>query len=129
MIRNVEALIAFIASREAVPFSWADNHCVGFAAAAVRAQTGRDPMRGIRITTERGAAQSLSRRGGMAAAVSSRLRPIAPAMAMRGDIAGVADARFGLRLMVVEGDTLVAPGPRGNRRAPRSAMVRAWAAD
>lgn len=129
MVRNIEALIAFIASRDAVPFSWSRNHCVGYAAAAVKAQTGRDPMRGVRVTTERGAVQSLNRRGGLAAAVSSRLRPIAPAMAKRGDIAAVSDERFGVRLMVVEGETLVAPGPLGNRRAPRSAMVRAWSAD
>lgn len=128
-MRDVEALIAFIASREGVPFAWAGNHCVAYAAAAVKAQTGVDPLRRIRVTSARGAAAVLDRMGGMEAAISTRLRPIAPALARRGDIAGVADSEFGLRVMVVEGDTLVGPSPTGNRRMDRAAMLRAWSAD
>ena len=55
-----------------------------------------------------------------------RLRRVPPALAQRGDIAGVPDPLFGVRLMVVDGVTLVGPGARGLERQPRSAMVIAW---
>ena len=128
-MRNYDALVAFIAARERVPFAWAGNHCAAFGAGAVQAQTGRNPLRDVRVTTEKGALLAAARRGGLAVAISARLRPIAPSMARRGDIAGVPDDAFGVRVMVVEGETLVGPGPTGNRRAPPSAMICAWSAD
>lgn len=131
MGRDYDALLRFIAEREAVPHSFGKqrNDCVAYGAGAIRAQTGRAPLGRLRWTTVRGAARVLKRLGGMEAAVSARLRPIAPAEAMRGDIAGIDDAQFGLRLMVVEGDTLVGPGAHGNKRQPRAAMIKAWSAD
>ncbi|MES3152949.1 hypothetical protein O6Y00_11155 [Sphingomonas faeni] len=70
--------------------------------------------------------RALRRLGGMEAAVSARLTAIAPALAQRGDIAGVPDDMLGLRLMVVEGETLVGPGDNGNCRQKRNAMTHAW---
>ncbi len=127
-MRDYEAWIAFIASREAVPFDWDGNHCGAFSAGAILALTGRDPMPELNVRSERDARRLMVREGGMEALVSKRLRPIAIGAAQRGDLAGVADDAFGIRLMVIEGETLVSPGDRGNRRGPRSAMIRAWSA-
>jgi hypothetical protein len=128
-VRNYDALLAFIAGRAAVPFDWKRNDCVRYAAGAVLAQTGVDPLRGVtRWGTARGAARVLTRMGGMEAAVNSRLPAIAPAIAARGDIAGVPDDDLGLRLMLIEGEMLVGPGDAGNRRLKRSAMTHAWRA-
>lgn len=110
-----------------MPFEWGRkaNDCVAFAGGAVRAQTGIDPLKGLRWTSQRSAMRLLSRLGGLEAAVSSRLSPVAPALARRGDIAGVVE-NGKLLLMVVEGALLVGPG---QRRAPRAAMSLAWSAD
>lgn len=128
MDRDIEALLRFLEQRSAMPFKWGRrrNDCVSFAAAAVRAQTGRNPLGKIRWTTPYGAARVLKAKGGLAKAVSGKLAHIAPAMASRGDVAGVPDKRFGVRLMIVEGATLAGPGERGIERLPRSAMVMAW---
>ncbi|MEO0872087.1 MAG: hypothetical protein AAFY19_09045, partial [Pseudomonadota bacterium] len=66
--------------------------------------------------------------GGLRAVMNARLNRISPAMAQRGDIAGLPDAAFGVRLMVVEGATLVGPSKTGLKRLPRSAMRAAWSA-
>lgn len=129
MQRDFTALAAYLAERQTMAFAWGSraNDCVSFYAGAARAMAGFDPIAGLNWTTERGAARVIGRMGGMAAAVSSRMTPVAPAMAMRGDAAGVHDDRFGLLIMLVEGEWLVGPG-NGRRlmRAPRSAMLRAW---
>lgn len=128
-MRDHDALIAFLADRDRMPFDWRRNDCARFAAGAVRAQTGRNPLKGLRWGSAAGAARVLARLGSMEAAVSARLRPIAPAAARRGDIAGVPDAVLGLSLLVVEGETLVGPGAQGTKRLARSAMTHAWSAE
>jgi hypothetical protein len=127
-MRNLEALLAFIAGRAATPHSWGreGNDCVSFAAGAVEAQTGKNPLGRLRWRSPRGALRVVTRLGGMAAALDARFDRVAPGAAMRGDIAGVADPVFGIHPMIVEGDTLVAPGDRGLVRLPRAAMIAAW---
>lgn len=127
-MRDYDAWIAFIASRETVPFDWDGNNCGAYAGGAILALTGRDPMPELNVRSEREARRLVLREGGMEALVNKRLRPIDIGAAQRGDLAGVADDAFGIRLMVIEGETLVSPGDRGNRRGPRSAMIRAWSA-
>lgn len=112
-----------------MPFDWKQNDCARFAAAIVEAQTGKRPLKGLRWGSAAGARRVLERLGGMEAALDARLRPVAPALAQRGDVAGVPDHALGLRLMIVEGVTLVGPGERGLKREPRSAMTHAWSAD
>lgn len=130
MVRNYEALHAYVASHMRTAFAWGQHDCVLFAAGAVQAQTGEDPLRAYRgrWTSERGAARVLKRLGGMEAAVNTVLSPIAPAMAQRGDVAGWLDAKGRLQLAIVEGETLVGPGPSGQLRLPRKTMTRAWSA-
>ncbi|MBB4152897.1 hypothetical protein GGQ80_000785 [Sphingomonas jinjuensis] len=128
MIRDLDALGRLLAARLAVPFAWGRdaNDCVGLVLAAIAAQTGRDALPGVAWASEREAAVVIGRLGGLERALDERLRRIAPALAARGDVAGIADARFGVSLMLVEGATLVGPGPRGLKRLPRSAAIAAW---
>lgn len=131
MARDYEALLGFIAERSAMPFRWGRrrNDCVAFAAGAAKAQTGTDPLGDLNWRTFAEGRALLKALGGMRKAVDARLPRVAPAMAKRGDIAGVPDRRLGTRLMVIEGATLVAPGKRRAERLPRSAMVCAWTLD
>jgi hypothetical protein len=126
-----EALAGFLAGRLAMPFAWGReaNDCVGFVLAAIEALSGHDVLPGVTWTTERGAARVIRRLGGLERAVDARLRPIAPAAALRGDVAAIADERFGVSLLIVEGSSLVGPGGRGLKRLPRSAMTKAWSID
>lgn len=130
-MRDLDAFSGFIAGRSTVPFAWGRraNDCVGFILAGIIAQSRRDMLPGITWTTERGAARVIRRLGGLEHALDVRLRPIAPAHAQRGDVAGVIDARFGVSLLFVEGTTLAGPGARGIKRLPRSAMLKAWSID
>jgi len=114
-----------------MPFAWGRNRndCVSYAFGAVEAQTRADRLGRLNWAGEASAAAQIKRLGGLEAAVDRLLAPIPPALACRGDVAGVFDARFGVSLMVVEGATLVGPGETGEKRLPRSAMIRAWSAD
>jgi hypothetical protein len=131
MARNYDALLRFIERHAHTRFRWArrSNNCVSYAGRAAKAQTGRDPLGDLNWSNLREAKRLLARLGGLEAATDGRLPRVAPAMAQRGDIAGVADERFGLRLMVVEGATLVGPGADGNERVPRSEMIAAWSVE
>jgi hypothetical protein len=128
MSRDVAALIAAIETRSARRFRWQRGRdCVSFAAACIEAQTGRDPLADLPAWRTRREARAIAgAQGGLEAAIDARLPRIAPALARRGDIAGLPDRLFGVRLMVIEGETLVGPGERGLERLPRSAMVMAW---
>ena len=127
-MRDLNALATYVAARETVPFAWGLHDCVTFAAGAVLALTGRDPLADIAAwTTERAALRELDRRGGLAAAVSSVLTEIPLAHAHRGDI-GAVDGVRGPLLVVIEGMTLVGPDRDGLARLPRTKLVRAWSA-
>lgn len=131
MSRDIAALIALLEARQARGFRWRRGRdCVSFAAACVEAQTGVDPLADLpRWRSRREALAIVQAQGGLEQALDVRLARIAPAMARRGDIAGLPDPLLGVRLMVVEGDTLVGPGGRGLERLPRSAMTMAWSAE
>lgn len=131
MARDLHAFAGFLAERGPMPFTWgrSANDCVGFILAGILAQTKRDMLPGVTWTTELGARRIARRLGGLEHALDVRLRSIAPAMAQRGDIAGVVDPRFGVSLLFVEGVTLAGPGVRGTKRLPRTAMIKAWSID
>lgn len=129
MQRDYAALVAYLHARAATPFDWATNSCGHFAAGAVLAQTGRDVLASLpKFKTERGAKLMLARRGGLEATMDSLLTRIAPAHAMRGDVGAVRGDDGELRLVVVEGETLVGPDASGARRVGRHHMVMAWSA-
>ena len=103
---------------------------------AVLAQTGVDhwaPERG-RYSTELGAAKVLARRGGVAGICDSVLRPIAPSLALRGDVGlmkgrQTPDGPVLDTLVLVEGDILWALHIDGLRPVERGHLERAWSAD
>lgn len=141
MKRDIEALLAFIDSRQAVPYAWGRkrNDCVGFAIGAVEAQTGEKVARSLKWAGPKAALTIIKRFGSLEAAFDHYFERIPPALAMRGDIAGVpAETMRGLdkqtaklfrvHPMIVEGMTLVTPGEHGNERVKRSAMTVAWSA-
>ena len=116
-----------IEQQSAKSFSWRGGRdCVSFAARAVKAQSGVDILGSLKWNNRREAQAIIDAEGGLALAVDRRLERVPEALASRGDIAAVADAEMGIRLMVVEGRTLVGPGARGLARLPRSSMIIAW---
>jgi hypothetical protein len=126
-VRNVAALIELLDARVDIPFAWGDGRdCAGFADAAIEAQTGVGVIGDLRWSTRREARDVIAAEGGFEAAMDRRLGRVPAALAQRGDIAGVADPTFGIRLMVIEGATLVGPGQLGLERSPRSEMIVAW---
>lgn len=127
-MRNVEALTAFIDSRQQTPYAWGREHndCIGFALGAVEVQLGAPVLRKFKWASQTGALKLLTKLGGVEAAFDAHFDRVPPSLAKRGDIAGVPDPELGMHPMIVEGDLLVCPGEIGNKRAKRSAMVCAW---
>lgn len=139
-VRDHDALVRYLAARASRPFDWGrnsrgpdaaseGNSCVHYAAGAVQAQTGRNVMAEIPAwSSERGARRVIRRLGGLEAGIGAVLREIPPAMAQRGDVAGVLNEAGELFLVVVEGDVLSGPSASGARRLRRARMVKAWSA-
>ncbi len=127
-MRDMEGLLRFLEARASVPFAFGrgGNDCVAFAGGAVKAQIAVDPLADLHWSNAEEGRALLKAEGGMRAALGRRFRRVPPALAQRGDIAGVRCGEFGTRLMIVEGETLAGPGERGIRRMPREAMQAAW---
>lgn len=122
--------MAFMEERLQAPHQWLRGHdCVSFALGAVEAQTGIDLLADIPEWNDRASALRVARSlGGLPAALDERMDRVPLALAQRGDIAGLADRAFGVRLMVVEGATLAGPGDGGLQRLQRRAAAIAWSA-
>lgn len=129
-VRDIQAMLAFIEARRDWSHDWVRGRdCVSFALRGVDAQTGVDLLADIPVWSNRKEALAVARSlGGLRSALDARMDRVAPALALRGDVAALPDGDFGVRLMLVEGATLVGPGEHGLDRLPRSAMVRAWSA-
>ncbi|MBX9707560.1 MAG: hypothetical protein K2X61_06475 [Caulobacteraceae bacterium] len=129
--RCPEALVPFLETREDWAFGYGPeprtHDCARFCGAGVAAVTGVDPLDAFagRWTSERGARRVLAAHGGLASAVSTVMRPIAPTLAQRGDVGMTDDGA----LVLFEGQTVVGVQERGLRRLPRSLVVFAWTAD
>lgn len=131
-MRDYEALIAYLDARVRTPFAWgsAAHDCVSFAAGAVEALTGNNPLAkaGRTWSGERGAVRVLRHLGGLEAAADSVLeRLAAPSLAHRGDV-GLAKIGDRSSLVIFEGVTVVGPGLNGLVRLPRSLASSAWSA-
>ena len=129
-MRDHDALHDYINTKRDQAFGWSTHDCcIGFAAGAVKVQTGIDPLEDVKPWKDmKGAASELKKRGGWFEAVSSRLTEIPPAFAKRGDVALVEGPGV-TALMIVDGETLVGVGADGLVRLPRDAMKVAWSAD
>lgn len=130
MSRDLDALLAFIEARQKVAHAYHSQRCcVGFAMGAVKAQTGIDHLADLPNWNSAMSAHYVAKSvGGLRAALDDRFDRLAPASAQRGDIAGLADKAFGVRLMIVEGATLIGPGEHGLERLMRRDMHFAWSA-
>lgn len=108
-------LAAYLEPLRLRPFQWGSHDCCTFAAGAVEAMTGVDPMPDFRgrYSTAMGSARALRRigAGDLASTMSSKFEPVAAAFAQRGDIIMSA----GL-LGVCLGSSLVAVGSQGERQ-------------
>lgn len=125
--RNVEKLLDFINSRQAVPYEWGKNDCVTYVLGAVEAQTGKKVTK-LKWHDSKSALGVLKRYKTLEHAFDLHFKRIPPSMAKRGDIAGIADDVFGIHTGIVEGEKIVGPGDKGNKRFPRKVMICAWSA-
>lgn len=126
-MRDLAAFFALIERRSHIAFDWRNGRCcVAFMARSVKAQTGIDPRGNLKWNSRRTALKVVAAEGGLIAAMDKRFDRVPPAMANRGDIAALPDRLFGIRLMMIEGETLIGPGKRGLERQPRGDMTIAW---
>ena len=121
--RDQAALIAWIEAAQHRGFAWRRGRdCVSFALGGVEAQTGVDVLAGIALwSTLREARVVAAKDGGLAAQIDARMDRVPPALAQRGDVAGLPDKRFGVRLM------LVRTRPAGAGSPPRAGPMRPMA--
>ncbi|MDB5967340.1 MAG: hypothetical protein JWQ72_3840 [Polaromonas sp.] len=125
-------LAAYLAARRELPFAWAYNDCCTFAADAVKAMTGADPMRSLRgrYTSRQGAARLIKAEGGLKALVSRYMgEPMPyPLTAGRGDVVlfAMEDPYGPEALGIATGANISAPGPAGTVLLPLTAVQAAW---
>jgi hypothetical protein len=127
-----EKLAAFVSARREHPFVWGAQDCCTFAADAVIAMTGRDPLADFRgrYSTE-DEADAVIGPDGLEAMLAQHLAAfgateIPPLQAQRGDLALVRVANHTL-LGVVIGPTVAAPGLERLAFVRASTALRAWA--
>lgn len=125
-------LSAYLLERKAQPFAWVKNDCCTFAAGAVIAMTGRDPMADLRgkYKTRAGAGKLIARAGNLQALASQYLgAPLAsPLLAMRGDVVlfDMGEPHGPAALGICIGTHFAAPGPECTEIIPMCAAVTAW---
>jgi len=112
-------------------FAWGTHDCVTFAADAVIAQTGHDPISDVRGTWKTARGAQLAMRavdGGFGPAIASRCGvPVALPLASRGDLIRV-PSENGPFLAIVDlsGTAACAPGKSGLVWVPLSSASAAW---
>lgn len=125
-----ERLAALVEARREVPFAWGSHDCALFMADAVAAVTGEDPAAAFRGYTTEAEAEEILGAEGLEGVVARALAEFGcgdcpPALAQRGD---VALALLGNQptMVVVLGEVLAGPGPRGLVFLPSARIQRAW---
>lgn len=123
----------FIDSVKREPFSWDGGDCaLGWAARAVEAQTGVDPVAAYRgkFKTAKGALAAMKKMGASDLAEAAALflpRHDHPSQAQIGDIAAVPkDDAFGFTLGIVNGETILVLREDGMGIVPRTAATQAF---
>lgn len=121
-------LSALMSARLGAPFAWGVHDCCLFAADAVQAITGHDPMADLRgrYSTEREALRTVQRLGGLAGAAVDRMGPVVRAdLAQPGDI-GLGAVAGRQSLAVCCGAHFMAPGVGGLVVIHTADVLRAW---
>lgn len=125
-------LAAHLAAVKAQPFAWVQNDCCTFAAGAVQAITGDDPMAPLRgkYSSKVSAARLIAKAGSLQALVTQYLGvPVhAPALAGRGDVVLFEMAApYGPEALgICVGAHIAAPGPDRMVLLPITVAVAAW---
>ncbi len=121
-------LALFTKDRRKTPYAWGENDCVTFAADAVWAITGVDPIEDIRGSwdSEEGARAVLEGLGGLIEAVDARFERVDPKFAQRGDVCLIRDAKGEPSLGVCVGAFAAAPGELEMLLTPMSKAKIAW---
>lgn len=114
-------------ARASIPFAWGSNDCCTFAAAAVEAITGRDPMASAPpYVTELGAAKVIARAGSFTVLASQYLgEPVSPLMATVGDVVLIVNEGRDM-LAVCNGVNAMAPSAAGMVALPMETALAAW---
>jgi len=121
-------LAAYLAERLRKPFRWGENDCATFAAQAVEAITGVNPMPFLRYKTARGAAAAVARHGGLESALDGALgteRRCGVFYARRGDVV-LGDCEGRQTVMICVGRHLAGPGVDGLVTLPLRVGQQAW---
>jgi hypothetical protein len=120
---------ALVESRRLVPFEWGVNDCVTFAADAVHACIGVDPLAAERgYTTPQEASRILGGFGALAEFADARFgEQCGPRLARVGDT-GLVIRAGRVSLVVCNGATWLGPGTHGLEALPLAAATRAWRA-
>lgn len=123
-----ERLAEFTAGRRRQPYAWGTNDCVTFAADAVQAVTGTDPMSDLRGSwdSESAALAVLEAQGGLIAAMDARFPRKAKEFAQRGDLVLVKDANGQPSLAVCVGKDAASPGEDEMLLTPMGKVRMAW---
>lgn len=113
-------------ARASMPFSWGSNDCCTFAAAAVEAMTGINPMADFpAYSSEIGAARAVAKVGLQALATSVLGSPVAPIMATVGDVVLLINGGREM-IGVCNGTTVAVPGEAGMVMLGIDAAIAAW---
>lgn len=125
-----ERLAELVEARREAPFEWGSNDCALFMGDAVAAVTGVDPMAALRGYASEAEAEAILGEEGLEALMARTLGAFGcgecpPELAQRGD---VALALLGNQptMVVVLGEVLAGPGPRGLVFLPMRRILRAW---
>jgi len=120
-------LAAYLQSRQKTPFKWGSNDCVSFAAGAVEAMTGTNPMPSLKYRSAKTAAAAVDKRGGLKKAVDGALKGarVRVAFARRGDVV-MADIEGRDTVTVCIGHALIGPGADGLVTVPLTRGCCAW---
>jgi len=122
-----ERFAAFARERASMPFAWGANDCCTFAAAAVEALTGENPMEMVApYESEAAAGRLILRAGGLRELAAQYLgAPVLPAFAAVGDLVLVENEGREM-LGVCNGVNAIAPGRDGYVALRMSAALAAW---
>ncbi|MDO9357860.1 MAG: hypothetical protein Q7T70_02560 [Polaromonas sp.] len=117
----------FGSARARMPFSWGSNDCCSFAAAAVEAITGRNPMDDVvPYDTEAAAGRLILRAGDLRALASQYLgESVQPVFAAVGDVVLVVNAGREA-LGICNGVNVIGPGVAGIDVLGIDAALAAW---
>lgn len=126
-----QRLAAYIEQHRHTPFQWGTHDCCRFAAGAVEAMTGTDPMIGFDYGNATGAMRLIKKAGSLDVLLHQVLGEPLPAVAQArcGDVV-IADINSGAAVGICLGRTCVfAAEPAGLVFGPRMAVRAAWRID